>query len=41
MYLVVFKATFQLNFDNIFGVNHLNYKKIINQLPELEIFKDN
>ena len=24
-----------------FGVNYLNYKKIINQLPELEIFKDN
>ena len=41
MYLVVFKAIFQLNFDDIFGVNHLNYKKIINQLPELEIFKDN
>ena len=41
MNLVVFKAIFQLNFDGFFGVNHLNYKKIINQLPELEIFKDN
>ena len=41
MDLVVFKAIFQLNFDDILGVSNLNYKKIINQLPELEIFKDN